>query len=186
MWMIVSGGAYPSVGDDPLIAQCMRLLSTTIKSGQYKSIYETQGALDELIRGIVVPNVQLRGERAESLLGFGYSLGLDHDVEQFEDDPLEFIRTDLSLPLATTGTASFSSTGGGDGTSRRQAAADVVRNLVVSGYEEQTTSIVLNWVQLGLQVDSFNALHFGCLIACRNTPRTRQRTGSRRVQQSSW
>jgi exportin-2 (importin alpha re-exporter) len=60
--MIVSGGAYPAVGDDPLIAQCMRLLSTTIKSGQYKDIYENKGALEELIRGIVVPNVQLRGE----------------------------------------------------------------------------------------------------------------------------
>jgi exportin-2 (importin alpha re-exporter) len=77
---------------------------------------------------------------------------IEHDVEQFEDDPLEFIRLDLSLPLAAAGSASFSSTGGGDGTTRRQAAADVVKALVSSGYESQATEIVLNWVQLGLQV----------------------------------
>ena len=51
-----------SVGDDQLIAQCMHLLATTAKSGQYKNIYETEGALKELVRGIVVPNVQLRGK----------------------------------------------------------------------------------------------------------------------------
>lgn len=60
--MIVSSGNHASVGDDPLIAQCMRLLATTAKSGQYKNIYESDGALKELVRGIVVPNVQLRGK----------------------------------------------------------------------------------------------------------------------------
>ncbi|CAG8598816.1 6838_t:CDS:10 [Acaulospora colombiana] len=112
VWKIVSSGNHPAVGDDPLIAQCMRLLSSTIKSGQYKSIYDNKNSLEELIRGIVVPNVQLR---------------------------------------ATSGSASFSSTGGGDGTTRRQAAADVVKALTSSGYEAQATEIVLNWIQLGLQ-----------------------------------
>ncbi|CAG7854816.1 Importin alpha re-exporter AltName: Full=Chromosome segregation protein CSE1 [Serendipita indica DSM 11827] len=135
VWIIVSGGAYTAVGDDPLIAQCMRLLSTTIRSGQYKDIYNERNALEELVRGIVVPNVQLR----------------DHEVEQFEDDPLEFIRLDLSLPSSSAGTASFSSSGGGDGTTRRQAAADVVRSLVNNGYEQQATEIVSSWVNLGLQ-----------------------------------
>lgn len=136
----------------------MRLLSTTIKAGQYKSIYENKGALEELIRGIVVPNVQLRGQYyflfSEKTF-FNILPSSEHDVEQFEDDPLEFIRMDLSLPISTTGTASFSSSGGGDGTSRRQAAADVVRALVVSGYEAQVTEIVSSWVNLGLQVKNF-------------------------------
>jgi hypothetical protein len=83
----------------------------------------------------------------------------EHDVEQFEDDPLEFIRIDLSLPLSTSGTASFSSTGGGDGTSRRQAAADVVRALVINGYEAQVTEIVSSWVNLGLQVHMLQFCH---------------------------
>ncbi|KAG8818027.1 importin-alpha export receptor [Serendipita sp. 399] len=130
VWVIVSGGAYSSVGDDPLIAQSMRLLSTTIKSGQYKSIYDDTNALEELVRGIVVPNVQLR----------------DHEVEQFEDDPLEFIRLDLSLP-----SSSVYSSSGGDSSTRRQAAAEVIRSLVSNGYEAQATEIVSKWVNLGLQ-----------------------------------
>ena len=67
--MIVSGGAYTAVGDDALIAQCMRLLSTTIRSGQYRSIFDDRKALEELIKGIVVPNVQLRGQFALVLNG---------------------------------------------------------------------------------------------------------------------
>ncbi|KAG8776418.1 importin-alpha export receptor [Serendipita sp. 397] len=130
VWVIVSGGAYSSVGDDGLVAQSMRLLSTTIKSGQYKSIYDDNNALEELVRGIVVPNVQLR----------------DHEVEQFEDDPLEFIRLDLALP-----SSAVASSGGGDATTRRQAAAEVIRSLVSNGYEVQATEIVSKWVNLGLQ-----------------------------------
>jgi len=77
----------------------------------------------------------------------------DHDVEQFEDDPLEFIRSDLSLPSTSTGMSSFSASGGADATTRRQAAADLVRTLVSGGYETQTTEIVYTWVNLGLQVE---------------------------------
>jgi exportin-2 (importin alpha re-exporter) len=81
----------------------------------------------------------------------------DHDVEQFEDDPLEFIRADLSLPSTSTGMASFSASGSADATTRRQAAADLVRALVSSGYETRTTEIVYTWVNLGLQVRCHNA-----------------------------
>jgi exportin-2 (importin alpha re-exporter) len=41
----------------------------------------------------------------------------EHDVEQFEDDPLEFIRLDLSISASGSGT---------DLATRRQAAADVL------------------------------------------------------------
>lgn len=63
----------------------------------------------------------------------------EHEVEQFEDDPLEFIRQDLSLPGAA----------GVDVMSRRQAAADVIQALVGSGYETETTEIVGSWVNNG-------------------------------------
>jgi exportin-2 (importin alpha re-exporter) len=71
-----------------------------------------------------VPNVSLR----------------EHDVEQFEDDPLEFIRQDLSI----------SSAGGVDLSTRRQAAADVLRALVSSGHESEATEIVGSWINKGL------------------------------------
>jgi len=71
----------------------------------------------------VVPNVALR----------------EHDVEQFEDDPLEFIRLDLAV--SATGT---------DLATRRQAAADVLQALVGSGYEAEATEIVGSWINIGL------------------------------------
>jgi exportin-2 (importin alpha re-exporter) len=64
---------------------------------------------------------------------------LEHELEQFEDDPLEFIRLDLSLP------------GSSEVTTRRQAAADVLQALVSSGYEGETTEIVGSWIASGLQ-----------------------------------
>lgn len=63
----------------------------------------------------------------------------DHDVEQFEDDPLEFIRLDLSLSASGTDLAT-----------RRQAAADVLQALVGSGYEVEATEIVGTWISTGL------------------------------------
>lgn len=75
------------------------------------------------MQGVVVPNVALR----------------EHDIEQFEDDPLEFIRLDLSLSSAGTDLAT-----------RRQAAADVLQALVGSGYEAEATEIVGSWIGTGL------------------------------------
>ena len=77
----------------------------------------------------------------------------EHEVEQFEDDPLEYVRLDLSF-------ASSSAVSGGgltaEGTTRRQAAADVLRALVASGCEADTTSVVLKWVEHGLEVYNSN------------------------------
>jgi hypothetical protein len=63
----------------------------------------------------------------------------ESDVEQFEDDPLEFIRLDLAL--SATGT---------DLGTRRHAAADVLQALVGAGFESETTEIVGNWINQGL------------------------------------
>jgi hypothetical protein len=60
-------------------------------------------------------------------------------VEQFEDDPLEFVRRDLAVP------------GVADTATRRQAAADVLQALVGSGFEVEATDIVGNWISTGLQ-----------------------------------
>lgn len=61
-------------------------------------------------------------------------------MEQFEDDPLEFVRLDLSLSAT-----------GVDLSTRRHAAADLLQALVSSGYEAQATEIVGNWIGTGLQ-----------------------------------
>ncbi len=74
---------------------------------------------------------------------------LDHELEQFEDDPLEYIRLDLALP-------SVGSLGGAhDVLTRRQAAADVLRALVSSGSEVEATEVTGAWIHEGLT--QFNA-----------------------------
>ena len=74
-------------------------------------------------------------------------LCVEHEIEQFEDDPLEYIRLDLSLPSATGGLGP----GSHDAVTRRQAAADVVRALVSSGMEAETTEVTGAWINQGLQ-----------------------------------
>lgn len=75
------------------------------------------------------------------------TLYLDHEIEQFEDDPMEYIRTDLSLPAATGGLG----LGAHDTLTRRQAAADVIKALVSSGLEVETTEVAGTWIGQGLQ-----------------------------------
>ena len=76
---------------------------------------------------------------------------LEHEIEQFEDDPLEYIRLDLSIATTSSAGASGGLSPGADGTTRRQAAADVVRALVASGSESATTEVAGGWIQKGLQ-----------------------------------
>ncbi|KAK7017082.1 importin-alpha export receptor [Paramarasmius palmivorus] len=68
---------------------------------------------------------------------------------QFGDDPLEFIRLELSIGGAGAEGVGVSN----EGVTRRQAAADVVKALVGTGGgegEKVTTSIVGNWIERGL------------------------------------
>ncbi|KAF8148458.1 importin alpha re-exporter [Crassisporium funariophilum] len=123
VWALVGSNNLPGVADDALVSQSLRFISTAIRSGYYKSLFSSRETISSLVQGVVVPNVALR----------------EHDIEQFEDDPLEFIRLDLSV--SATGT---------DLATRRQAAADVLQALVGSGYEAEATEIVGSWISTGL------------------------------------
>ncbi|PAV17971.1 importin alpha re-exporter [Pyrrhoderma noxium] len=133
LWTLLGGGQRSGLSYDGLVSQALRFMSTAIRSGNYKSIFESRETISGLIEGVVMPNVHLR----------------DHEVEQFEDDPLEYVRLDLSFASASAAT----NVGGltAEGTTRRQAAADVLRALVSSGFETHTTEVILVWVNQGLQ-----------------------------------
>ena len=105
------------------MSQSLRFVSTAIRSGYYKSLFSARETISSLVQGVIITNVTLR----------------EHDLEQFDDDPLEFIRLDLSI-----------STSGTDLATRRQAAADVLQALVSSGYEAEATEIVGAWINTGL------------------------------------
>lgn len=116
--------AHGLMSINQLVSQSLRFISTAIRSGYYKLLFSSRETISALVQGVVVPNVALR----------------EHDVEQFEDDPLEFIRLDLAV--SATGT---------DLATRRQAAADVLQALVGSGYEAEATEIVNSWISTGLR-----------------------------------
>ncbi|KAF5323094.1 hypothetical protein D9611_009310 [Ephemerocybe angulata] len=123
VWLLIGSNKLPAIADDALVSQSLRFISTAIRTGYYKELFSSKETISTLVQGVVIPNVSLR----------------EHDVEQFEDDPLEFIRLDLSLSAAGTDLAT-----------RRHAAADVLQALVGSGYEADTTEIVGSWINTGL------------------------------------
>ncbi|TDL23186.1 Cse1-domain-containing protein [Rickenella mellea] len=131
LWGLLGGGQRSGVAFDGLVSQALRFLSTAIRSGNYKPIFQSKETISGLIEGVVVPNVGLR----------------EHEIEQFEDDPLEYIRLDLSLTSSSTSAGGLTA----EGTTRRQAAADVLRALVSSGFEADTTELVGAWINQGLQ-----------------------------------
>ena len=134
-----------------LVSQSLRFISTAIRSGYYKDLFGSKATIDGLVQGVVVPNVGLRGAPFSILPLFFSNLPYisrltpctEHEMEQFEDDPLEFIRLDLALPGSGAGATA-------DVTTRRQAAADVLQALVGSGYEAEATEIVGKWIGEGL------------------------------------
>lgn len=63
---------------------------------------------------------------------------IEHEEEQFEDDPLEYIRRDLSLSAE------------GSGSTRRHASSELVRALMSAGLEAEVTEIVLTLVSAAL------------------------------------
>ncbi|KAL5512098.1 hypothetical protein ACEPAG_3619 [Sanghuangporus baumii] len=116
-----------------LVSQSLRFLSTAVCSGNYREIFESRETIDDLVEGVVVRNV---------------SLGT-HEVVQFEDDALEYVHLDLTFASASSAAIADSPTA--EGTTWRQAIADVLRALVTSGYAAVTTEIVLQWIGKGLQ-----------------------------------
>ncbi|KAI0933051.1 hypothetical protein AcW1_000014 [Taiwanofungus camphoratus] len=128
IWELIGGGKRTSVADDGLVSQSLRFISTAIRTGHYKQLFGSRETISGLVQGIVVPNVRLR----------------EHELEQFEDDPLEYIRLDLALP-------SLGGIGLGDAITRRQSAAEVLRALVSSGFESETTEVAGAWIGEGLR-----------------------------------
>jgi exportin-2 (importin alpha re-exporter) len=68
------------------VSQSLRFISTAIRSGAYRDIFESRDTIQGLIVGIVVSNLALR----------------TRDIEAFEDTPLEYIRGELQVTDVST------------------------------------------------------------------------------------
>ncbi|QRV98526.1 exportin-2 [Ceratobasidium sp. AG-Ba] len=120
VWQLI-GNMDGSVREDGVFSQSVRFLSVTVKSGLHTALFSQPATLDGLFSRIVLPAMTLR----------------THEVEQFEDDPLEYIRRDLSL-------SGSSAAGGGVSGSemgRRGAATELMRALLGVGLEAQVTKM---------------------------------------------
>ncbi|CAE7209613.1 unnamed protein product [Rhizoctonia solani] len=124
VWEMV-GRMGAEVREDGVFAQSVRFLSVTVKSGLHTTLFSQQSTLQGLFTRIVLPSVPLR----------------QHEIEQFEDDPLEYIRRDLGSGSASAGAGAVEVTG------RRGAATDLLRALMGVGLEAQVTEMVNEAVQ---------------------------------------
>ncbi|CAE6342293.1 unnamed protein product [Rhizoctonia solani] len=120
VWEMV-GRMGAEVREDGVFAQSVRFLSVTVKSGLHTQLFSQQSTLEGLFTRIVLPSVPLR----------------QHEIEQFEDDPLEYIRRDLG-----SGSAASAGSGAVEVTGRRGAATDLLRALMGVGLEAQVTAMV--------------------------------------------
>ncbi|KAG8941852.1 importin-alpha export receptor [Tulasnella sp. 419] len=121
VWELVGSSSSELVKEDAMISQAVRFLGVAVKSGLHTALFSMQSTLEGLVERIVVPSMGLR----------------EHEVEIFEDDPLEYIRRDLSL-----------STEGGQ--TRRHAASELIRALLGIGLDAQVTRIVENYISVNL------------------------------------
>ncbi|KAG8908300.1 importin-alpha export receptor [Tulasnella sp. 403] len=140
VWELI-GASGESVREDVHVAQAIKFLSVTAKTGLYTPLFSEDATLQGLAERIIVPSMPLRGLALLSMPHEQYLIVLpltEHEIDQFEDDPLEYIRRDLSI--STEG-----------GSTRRHAASELIRALVSIGLEAKITAIVQGYISLGLQ-----------------------------------
>ena len=99
---------------DILATTCIKFLSSLIGKPMHKNLFQGKETLQQIISNIVIPNLHIR----------------EVDEEQFEDDPAEFILSDMEES---------------DSESRRKRSQDLLRAMCRQ-FEEQTTSICMECI----------------------------------------
>ena len=105
--LLMKTSSFPK--HDILAVTCIRFLSSLVGKQMHKKLFENEATLREIIGRIVVPNLQIR----------------EVDEEKFEDDPADFILTDME---------------GSDSDSRRKCAQDLLKSMCRQ-FENETTVI---------------------------------------------
>jgi len=100
---------------DLLVSHGINFLKSVCDRPQYKQMFESEQIMLEICQKVICPNIMLR----------------ESDVEQFEDNPEEYIRRDME---------------GSDVDTRRRAACDLVKSFT-NQFEERTTKLFTQYVQ---------------------------------------
>ncbi|KAK2628640.1 hypothetical protein QTJ16_001743 [Diplocarpon rosae] len=95
---------------DILVSKALQFLTAIASINTHAENFNNEGILGEVVEKVILPNVCLR----------------ESDIEQFEDEPIEYIRRDLE---------------GSDADTRRRAATDFLRKLL-ERFEGTVTKVV--------------------------------------------
>ena len=100
---------------DILATTCIKFLSSLVGKPMHKGLFQAKETLTQIISNIVIPNLLIR----------------DVDEEQFEDDPAEFILSDMEE----------------SDTESRRKQSQILLRAMCRQFEEETTVICLECIQ---------------------------------------
>jgi exportin-2 (importin alpha re-exporter) len=112
-WNLLSS-IGPETKYDNLVSKALHFLTAIAGTSRHAQSFNDENVLNQVVEKVVLPNVALR----------------ETDLEQFEDEPIEFIRRDLE---------------GADTDSRRRAATDFLRTLQEK-FEQLVTSVTGKYI----------------------------------------
>lgn len=104
----------PETKFDILVSKALHFLTAVASQDKHAVNFNDEGTLGQVVEKVVLPNVSLR----------------ESDIEQFEDEPIEYIRRDLE---------------GSDADTRRRAATDFLRKLLEK-FEALVTDVVGRYI----------------------------------------
>ncbi|KAH8683367.1 CAS/CSE protein [Tricladium varicosporioides] len=109
----------PETKYDILVSKALQFLTAVASIPKHAQNFNNQDILGQVVEKVILPNVSLR----------------ESDIEQFEDEPIEYIRRDLE---------------GSDADTRRRAATDFLRKLL-ENFEGLVTQVVGQYITRYLQ-----------------------------------
>jgi exportin-2 (importin alpha re-exporter) len=104
----------PEMKFDILVSKALHFLTAVASLDKHAQNFNNDTTLGEVVEKVILPNVSLR----------------ESDIEQFEDEPIEYIRRDLE---------------GSDADTRRRAATDFLRKLLEK-FESLVTNVVGRYI----------------------------------------
>ena len=114
----------PQTKFDILVSKALQFLTAVASLDKHAENFNNDNILGEVVEKVILPNVSLR----------------ESDIEQFEDEPIEYIRRDLE---------------GSDADTRRRAATDFLRKLLEK-FEQLVTDVVGRYISHYLTLSNQN------------------------------
>ncbi|KAK6460649.1 CAS specific exportin for Srp1p required for accurate mitotic chromosome segregation [Scheffersomyces coipomensis] len=111
VWTLINNFVTKQQKFDILVVKALQFLTSIIKFQKFQYIFQNEGSINEIIEKIILPNIYFR----------------ESDEEMFEDEPINFIRSDLE---------------GSDFDSRRKSATDFLRELKDLNSELLTATVM--------------------------------------------